>query len=389
MTPLKETDLHDSETSHLMITHGITHLLKFHEKKWTKKTLIKSTAITGAGIAQLVGGLGVGFGGALSGVGAVPGAIAAKVLLFEGISDILFGVKGFATGFSDNSYVKHKLIGLGMNAVMWMAPALLNIKKAEEKNIQSQNASEFAIKEIYKEIEKNVDRIFESSEIIKELQRMMQQILILYEDFVFIFDDIFEQFIAPNLYEICYFLVEKLRISIFENGEIEKGKNFEERISKILKSNEFFTFIKKFNEYLCKFVKQLQKSLSKKFMKFKAANNILEEQFVTETDSLDAEIKAKEMIENGMLDLKGKIMAALKEGIKVPLNYDIEEEYSKQLNFIIKNAYSELRNCAKINNEKESDGIETTDATVEATQKRSKVSIKAEEMDVEIFYDCL
>uniref|UniRef100_A0A914QDA1 SecA family profile domain-containing protein n=1 Tax=Panagrolaimus davidi TaxID=227884 RepID=A0A914QDA1_9BILA len=206
MVPLEETNIHESETSYLMITHGITHLLHFHDKKWTKKAIVKSALITVGGIAELGGGIALGFGGAFTGPGAVPAAVASKVLFFEGVSDILFGLKGFATGFSDN-YLKHKITNLGMNvafcgaaeglkflkfahefslaktfvnpanagvnagtnltkhAFEWLGTSLFHFKKAEKKYLYAQKATDSGVQEIYNKLNKTVDNIFASNEV--------------------------------------------------------------------------------------------------------------------------------------------------------------------------------------------------------------------------------
>lgn len=255
---------------------------------------------------------------------------------------------------------------LSKQAFIWAAPALFNIKKAEEKCVQAEKATNFAVEETFKEITLNIDKIFETNEDFKLLQKVMQHILKMEENFIFDYDEMFEQFITPILFEISYFLVEQLRNSIIEKNEADKGKSFKTKIKQILKSSDFGKYMEKFNENIYNFVKQLEKTLNKNLLKLKS-NNVLEDiQLLTETDSANVDAKTKEMIKIGMSELKEKIKQALKEGIKVPLNYDIEEEYNQQLNFIVKSAYSELRNSAKIREDFKDIGFqnEKDDATI-------------------------
>uniref|UniRef100_A0A914PD74 Chloroplast protein-transporting ATPase n=1 Tax=Panagrolaimus davidi TaxID=227884 RepID=A0A914PD74_9BILA len=108
LIPLKESYLNKTENSHLMITHGLTHLIIFKEERWNTESISKSAAITVFGLGQLGAGvLATPYGGA-----------APIFVAFEGLSDILFGIRGLISGRS-GTYHKHKILSMATNASMW------------------------------------------------------------------------------------------------------------------------------------------------------------------------------------------------------------------------------------------------------------------------------
>uniref|UniRef100_A0A914WDZ7 Uncharacterized protein n=1 Tax=Plectus sambesii TaxID=2011161 RepID=A0A914WDZ7_9BILA len=106
------------DTSLLMV-HGATHIIEFMEQAYSAKTLWKIALVAGAALIQLAAGSAVMICTAGSGV------FLSKFLISEGISDLIFAIKGACTGHV-GSYAQHKITsmiasGIMCGAAAWMA----------------------------------------------------------------------------------------------------------------------------------------------------------------------------------------------------------------------------------------------------------------------------
>uniref|UniRef100_A0A914QT01 Protein translocase subunit SecA n=1 Tax=Panagrolaimus davidi TaxID=227884 RepID=A0A914QT01_9BILA len=364
LIPIKERYRNEIDNSYLMITHGLSHLIEFHQKYWTTNSLVKSTAITAAGLAQLAGGILL--------FTTVSGAVPGKIVAFEGLSDIVFGAKGFLTGQCGN-YRKHKFLSIGLNvatcgiteglkftkdttvfktmfskvdvslntafnftkqAAATIAPSLLQIKIVKDKFNLSQEATDFAVTEIHVRIKKMLDDIFnsETDGLQSIIKPILQSLGIEEND---IKERLFKKYIQPILYEICYFMIAELRTSIIENKELNKEKNFAARIINILKSPNF-------ERLSVSFKQKLESSIY--YFKEVIANNL----GITDADLNKIKTTENEFIQKWKMQIEDESKKVLTEKLKIPLNFENEAEYQKQLDSIVIGAYSQLRRHIKL-----------------------------------------
>uniref|UniRef100_A0A914PJ29 Chloroplast protein-transporting ATPase n=1 Tax=Panagrolaimus davidi TaxID=227884 RepID=A0A914PJ29_9BILA len=103
----------------LYTSHIATHIIEYTEKKWSKKMIWKLAGVFAAAIGQLI------VGGAISMFTAGAGVFASKFFISEGISDLIFVLKGACTGYA-GSYWEHKKASMISSGLMCGVGALIS-----------------------------------------------------------------------------------------------------------------------------------------------------------------------------------------------------------------------------------------------------------------------
>uniref|UniRef100_A0AC35G6C2 Chloroplast protein-transporting ATPase n=1 Tax=Panagrolaimus sp. PS1159 TaxID=55785 RepID=A0AC35G6C2_9BILA len=102
-----------------LLRDKIVELDEYMEKKWSKKMIWKLVGVFAAAVGQLI------VGGAIAMFTAGAGVFASKFLISEGISDLIFVIKGACTGYA-GSYWEHKKASMMSSVLMCGVGALIS-----------------------------------------------------------------------------------------------------------------------------------------------------------------------------------------------------------------------------------------------------------------------
>uniref|UniRef100_A0A914QMC1 Uncharacterized protein n=1 Tax=Panagrolaimus davidi TaxID=227884 RepID=A0A914QMC1_9BILA len=108
---LDQCNLIELRSSCMTVLHGATHLISLHEQKWSWKTIGKLIAVGIAATVQLV------VGGVILVCSGGSGVFVSNFFISEGISDLIYTIKGACTGYADN-YKQHKIMSVIASGVL-------------------------------------------------------------------------------------------------------------------------------------------------------------------------------------------------------------------------------------------------------------------------------